>query len=150
MAWFTSINKDDVCGSCKHPAKNHSGLTGRCPKQVPVNSSHDWIDGSCFMKVNISTMKQVRCIDPDPSISEFLTVGKVYEVQSETDTSYVVSDDRSIVSGFYKYRFEVVGELGEDVIPLAVAAPKKKPYNPDAECACGIGLKNAQCTYHKE
>jgi hypothetical protein len=94
---------------------------------------------------------KIRCIDPDPSISEFLTVGKIYEVQHDTDTSYVVIDDRGISCGFYKYRFEVVGELGEDVIPLAVVVPTpKKPYNPDADCPCGVGLRNNQCSYHRE
>ena len=63
--------------------------------------------------VNRETIKKVKCIHTNAKkyqVDSVLTVGKIYDVKSETDEFYFLIDNTGRIGGFYKEYFEEVHE----------------------------------------
>lgn len=78
--------------------------------------------------------KKVKCIDANGTSR--LISGKVYEVISESDTSYVIQDEQQ-EGGWYKERFEVVEEgqpatTNQPVVQPTTATTEPPPFDWDA------------------
>ncbi len=82
---------------------------------------------------DIPTTKKVKCISD--AMTSRLIRGKVYDVLDETPTSYTIRDEHD-VGGWYKDRFEVVGEepaaTNQPVVQPAVSTTQPPPFDWDA------------------
>jgi hypothetical protein len=102
---------------------------------------------------------KVKCID-NINVADSLTVGRIYEVMSDTSSSYVVRGDAGYADAFHHRRFEIIDESDEVPPTLPVptradihATPQEKPewmVSRSAtlhknECFCGHSLP---CDYH--
>ncbi len=81
-----------------------------------------------------ATAKKVKCIEATGTSR--LISGKVYEVISESDTSYVIHDEQE-AGGWYKERFEVVDEgqpaaTNQPTVQPTVATTQPPPFDWDA------------------
>ena len=79
----------------------------------------------------------VKCID-DKTIEEFITRGKIYLVEKETNDSYKIIDDKDERHYYSKYRFIKVPEVNEvyesEIVNIAkdiaeLVEKKDKDYN---------------------
>lgn len=60
---------------------------------------------------NNTPIKQVKVVHTDAkkfTVSDMLTVGKVYDVVNETEEYYQIIDNSGLVGGYYKDYFEEV------------------------------------------
>ena len=80
---------------------------------------------------------KVKCID-DKTIEEFITRGKIYLVEKETNDSYKIIDDKDERHYYSKYRFikvpEVNGVNESEIVIIAneiaeLVEKKDKDYN---------------------
>lgn len=80
---------------------------------------------------------KVKCID-DKTIEEFITRGKIYLVEKETEDSYKIIDDKDERHYYSKYRFLKVPEVNEvyesEIVTIAkeigkLVEKKDKDYN---------------------
>lgn len=61
--------------------------------------------------VNRDTIKKVKCVHTNAQkykVDSVLTVGKVYDVKSETEEFYFLIDNTGRIGGYYKEYFTVV------------------------------------------